>query len=79
MNSHPGARVLGEAAVAPARELPKPDRAGPLMNSLLQLASYYATLSNGPQALRLLNEADRLAHQLRHLDRRPGARRRCQR
>lgn len=62
------ARVLGETAVALARELPEAERSEPLMNSLLHLAGCYANLSNGPQALRLLNEADRLARQLHHPD-----------
>lgn len=62
------ARMLGERAMVLARELPDPTRTVPLMNSLLHLASCYANLSNGPQALRLLNEADRLARQLRHPD-----------
>jgi signal transduction histidine kinase len=62
------ARVLGESAVAQARELTGPERSSLLMNSLLHLASCYANLSNGPQALRLLGEADRLARQLRHPD-----------
>lgn len=62
------ARVLGENAVTQARELPEHERGSLLMNSLLHLASCYANLSNGPQALRLLSEADRLARQMRHLD-----------
>jgi signal transduction histidine kinase len=62
------ARVLGEAAVAQARELPEAERGIALMNSLLHLASCHANLSNGPQALRLLHEADRLARELRHPD-----------
>lgn len=62
------ARTIGEAAVAQARELPTTASPTLLMNSLLHLASCYANLSNGPQALRLLNEADQLARQLRHRD-----------
>lgn len=68
-DEQPGrARVVGETAVALAREAAPPAGPGLLMNSLLNLASCYANLSNGPQALRLLNEADQLARQLRHHD-----------
>ena len=57
------ARALpyGEAAVALARRLPTQEQDPGLMRSLLSLASCYANLSNGPEALNLLNEAQALA------------------
>ena len=57
------ARALpyGEAAVALARTLPAHEQAPRLLHSLLSLASCYANLSNGPETLNLLNEAQALA------------------
>ena len=58
------ARALryGAAAVALARTLPPAAAPGPgLLRGLLALASCYANLSNGPEALTLLAEARRLA------------------
>ncbi|MBU6119697.1 ATP-binding protein [Hymenobacter siberiensis] len=57
------ARALpyGEAAVALARTLPADEQAPGLLRSLLSLASCYANLSNGPEALNLLSEAQELA------------------
>ena len=52
----------GEAAVSLARKLPGQQKI--LMHSLLCLASCYANLSNGPEALTLLSEAQTLALQL---------------
>ena len=58
----------GEASVALARTLP-PDVQGPLLlQGLLSLSSCYANLSNGPEALRLLSEAQALARQLHNAD-----------
>jgi signal transduction histidine kinase len=64
------ARALpyGEAAVALARTLPAEEQGPPLLRSLLLLASCYANLSNGPEALSLLDEAQGLARQLKDLD-----------
>ncbi|GAA4357622.1 tetratricopeptide repeat protein [Hymenobacter saemangeumensis] len=68
-DEHPArARTYGEQAVALARRLPARQRAPLLLNSLLHLASCYANLSNGPQALRLIGEAEGLARRLRHAD-----------
>ena len=53
----------GEAAVSLARKL-LPGQQKALMHSLLCLASCYANLSNGPEALTLLSEAQTLALQL---------------
>ncbi|MBH8558744.1 tetratricopeptide repeat protein [Hymenobacter sp. BT442] len=57
------ARALpyGEAAVALARTLPADEQEPGLLRSLLSLASCYANLSNGPETLSLLNEAEELA------------------
>ena len=57
------ARALryGGAAVALARTLPPAAQAPGLLRSLLALASCYANLSNGPEALNLLAEAQQLA------------------
>ena len=57
------ARALpyGEAAVALARTLPLAEQGPGLLRSLLGLASCYANLSNGPETLTLLNEAQALA------------------
>ena len=57
------ARALpyGEAAVALARTLPPAEQGPGLLRSLLGLASCYANLSNGPETLTLLNEAQALA------------------
>ena len=57
------ARALryGGVAVALARTLPADERAPGLLRSLLTLASCYANLSNGPEALSLLSEAQQLA------------------
>ena len=57
------ARALryGGAAVALARTLPPAVQAPGLLRSLLALASCYANLSNGPEALNLLAEAQQLA------------------
>jgi len=54
----------GEAAVALARKLPLGARPPGLLHSLLCLASCYANLSNGPETLTLLSEAQGLARQL---------------
>jgi len=65
------ARALkyGEAAVALARTLPTEARQSKsLLRSLLCLASCYANLSNGPEALALLSEAHALARGLRDPD-----------
>lgn len=65
------ARALpyGEAAVALARAQPgSPAREAALLRSLLDLASCYANLSNGPEALTLLSEARALARQLHDTD-----------
>ena len=58
----------GEAAVALARTLPAKNQAPGLLRSLLCLASCYANLSNGPEALTLLSEAQALALSLRDAD-----------
>ncbi|GAA3957276.1 hypothetical protein GCM10022407_00860 [Hymenobacter antarcticus] len=57
------ARALryGEAAVTLARTLPADEQGPGLLRGLLTLASCYANLSNGPEALSLLSEAQRLA------------------
>lgn len=58
----------GEAAVALARTL-SADAQGPgLLQGLLCLASCYGNLSNGPEALTLLTEAQYLARQLHDFD-----------
>ena len=59
------ARALpyGEAAVTLARKM-LPQQQSSLMYSMLCLASCYANLSNGPEALTLLSEAQTLALQL---------------
>jgi signal transduction histidine kinase len=64
------ARALpyGEAAVALARTLPEPERNAGLLSSLLSLASCYANLSNGPEALSLLAEAQNLAREQKNYD-----------
>ena len=54
----------GEAAVALARKLPLAAQPPVLLKSLLCLASCYANLSNGPESLALLSEAQSLALQL---------------
>ena len=51
----------------PARCPPTSTRPG-LLRSLLSLASCYANLSNGPEALRLLTEAQVLARRLHDID-----------
>lgn len=58
----------GEAAVALARTLPASERGPGLLNSLLSLASCYANLSNGPEALSLLAEAQELAREQNNYD-----------
>ncbi|WP_305029805.1 ATP-binding protein [Hymenobacter convexus] len=64
------ARALpyGEAAVTLARTLPADAQGPPLLRSLLVLASCYANLSNGPEALSLLTEAQSLARSLKDVD-----------
>lgn len=64
------ARALpyGEAAVALARTLPAAEQGPGLLRSLLVLASCYANLSNGPQALSLLSEAQVLARRQGNAD-----------
>jgi signal transduction histidine kinase len=64
------ARALpyGEAAVALARTLPEPAHNTGLLSSLLSLATCYANLSNGPEALSLLTEAQALARELKNYD-----------
>ncbi|MBF9223285.1 sensor histidine kinase [Hymenobacter ruricola] len=64
------ARALpyGESAVALARALPAEAQARGLLPSLLNLASCYANLSNGPEALTLLAEAQALALRLKDPD-----------
>ena len=54
----------GEAAVVLARKLPLAAQPPVLLKSLLCLANCYANLSNGPEALALLLEAQSLALQL---------------
>ena len=58
----------GEAAVALARTLPVAQQGASLLNSLLTLASCYANLSNGPESLALLTEAQTLARNQRDTD-----------
>ncbi|GAC1374915.1 MAG: hypothetical protein NVSMB30_18410 [Hymenobacter sp.] len=58
----------GEAAVALARAQPDPQKNAGLLHSLLCLASCYANLSNGPQGLSLLAEAQALARTLKDSD-----------
>ena len=58
----------GEAGVALARTLPEQEQGPLLLQGLLSLSSCYANLSNGPEALRLLSEAERLARQLPNYD-----------
>ncbi|MBD2770264.1 tetratricopeptide repeat-containing sensor histidine kinase [Hymenobacter sp. BT664] len=66
-NEHPDrAAPYGEAAVALARGLPTPVQTPGLLRSLLILANCYANLSNGPDALTLLSEAEILARSLRN-------------
>ena len=64
------ARALryGEAAVALARTLPADEQGPGLLRGLLTLASCYANLSNGPEALSLLSEAQQLARAQRNSD-----------
>ena len=64
------ARALryGEAAVTLARTLPAAEQGPGLLRSLLTLASCYANLSNGPEALTLLSEAQRLARAQNNAD-----------
>ena len=64
------ARALpyGEAAVVLARALPAGEQDVPLLHHLLCLASCYANLSNGPEALRLIAEAQNLARRLQDAD-----------
>ena len=59
---------FGEAGVALARTMPEKEQAPLLLQALLSLSSCYANLSNGPEALRLLSEAQRLAQQLHNYD-----------
>ncbi len=66
---HPAqALPYGEAAVALARTLPADEQNPGLLRGLLCLASCYANLSNGPQALTLLSEAEALARCLNRTD-----------
>lgn len=58
----------GEAGVALARTLPADEQAPLLLQGLLSLSSCYANLSNGPEALRLLSEAEQLARRLHDYD-----------
>ena len=69
------ARALpyGEAAVALARTLPGEEQGPKLLRSMLHLASCYANLSNGPEALALLTEAKALARRLHDNDALAGA------
>ena len=64
------ARALhyGLAAVRAARALPPARQDQPLLAALLVVSSCYANLSNGPQALHLLSEAERLARRRRDDD-----------
>ena len=64
------ARALpyGEAAVALARAMPAAKQGPHLLQSLLLLASCYANLSNGPEALTLLSEGQALARKLHNSD-----------
>ena len=64
------ARALpyGAAAVDLARTLPAAAQAPALLPALLDLASCYANLSSGPQALALLEEAQVLARRLNDAD-----------
>jgi len=68
-DEQPGkALSYGEAGLALARRLPDAVQSPYVLNSLLHLASCYANLSNGPQALRLINEAEPLARRLQDAD-----------
>ncbi len=68
-NARPAhALPYGEAAVSLARTLPPNQQAPVLLPSLLRLASCYANLSNGPEALALLTEAQMLAYRLQDAD-----------
>jgi len=58
----------GEAAVALARRLPAAEQSRRLPASLLGLANCYANLANGPEALRLLNEAQAVARRTGNAD-----------
>ena len=58
----------GESAAALARALPAPVRGELLLPALLSLSSCYANLSNSPEALRLLAEAQTLARQQHNYD-----------
>ncbi|MDQ2771968.1 MAG: ATP-binding protein [Bacteroidota bacterium] len=58
----------GEAGVALARTLPAQEQEPLLLQALLSLSSCYANLSNGPEALRLLSEAEQLARHLHDYD-----------
>ena len=58
----------GEAAVALARTLPVKQQGHSLLAGLLCLASCYANLSNEPEALTLLSEAQQLARRLHNSD-----------
>ncbi|MDB5233817.1 MAG: hypothetical protein JWR44_810 [Hymenobacter sp.] len=51
----------GEAAVTLARTLPADEQGPYLLDNLLCLATCYANLSNGPEALQLLGQAQTLA------------------
>ena len=62
------ALLYGEAAVTLARSLPLPAREPALLHSLLCLSSCYGNLSNGPEALRALSEAQALARRLNDTD-----------
>ena len=70
MRDEQPARALpyGEAAVALARTLPAGEHSAGLLHSLLTLACCYANLSNGPEALSLLSEAQALARLLSDTD-----------
>lgn len=70
MRDEQPARALpyGEAAVALARTLPAGEHSADLLHSLLTLACCYANLSNGPEALSLLSEAQALARLLSDTD-----------
>ncbi len=70
LHSEQPARALayGEAAVALARTFPAGEQDAGLLRSILLLASAYANLSNGPEALILLSEAQVLARRLHDTD-----------
>ncbi|WP_201985928.1 ATP-binding protein [Hymenobacter rubidus] len=70
LRSEQPARALpyGEAAVSLARTLPADEQDAPLLHSLLCLATCYANLSNGPEALALISEAQTLARRLHDVD-----------